>query len=47
MHGFKVLILKNTDLSAVGMDRFFLFSFAALTISAATRLFRRSITEAK
>ncbi len=43
VHGFKALILKNTDLGAVGFDLIFLFGFAALTLGAATVLFRRTL----
>jgi ABC-2 type transport system permease protein len=43
VHGFKQLVLKNTGLMAVSFDLFFLFGFTALTLGAATLLFRRTL----
>ena len=43
VHGFKQLILKNTDLPAISHDLLFLTVFTAIAMTAATRLFRRSL----
>lgn len=43
VHGFKELILKNTGLLAVAPDMGFLAGFTALTMAAATLLFRRTL----
>jgi ABC-2 type transport system permease protein len=43
VHGFKQLVLKNTDLMAVSVDLAFLFGFTVLAMSAATVLFRRTL----
>jgi ABC-2 type transport system permease protein len=43
VHGFKELLLKNTGLGAIGFDLAFLGVFAALTMVAATLLFRRTL----
>jgi len=43
VHGFKQLILKNTDLSAINNDLLFLFGFTAVAMAAATLLFRRTL----
>ena len=43
VHGFKQLVLKNTGLMAVSGDLLFLFIFAALAMTAATLLFRRTL----
>jgi len=43
VHGFKQLVLKNTGLMAVSGDLLFLFGFAALAMTAATLLFRRTL----
>jgi ABC-2 type transport system permease protein len=41
--GFKQLILKNTDLAAIGGDLAYLALFTVLSISIATLLFRRTL----
>jgi ABC-2 type transport system permease protein len=41
--GFKSLVLKNTGLSAISGDIFFLAMFTLLAMGAATRLFRRTL----
>lgn len=43
VHGFKTLILKNTDLAAINFDLLFLLGFAGITMAAATLLFRRTL----
>ncbi|HLP25948.1 MAG TPA: hypothetical protein VK477_09740 [Acidobacteriota bacterium] len=43
VHGFKALILKNTDLGAISFDLFFLFTFAAVAMGIATPLSRRTL----
>jgi ABC-2 type transport system permease protein len=43
VHGFKQLVLKNTGLMAISGDLAFLFIFTVLAMSAATRLFRRTL----
>jgi ABC-2 type transport system permease protein len=43
VHGFKQLVLKNTGLGAIGYDLLFLVAFTALTMGAATLLFRRTL----
>jgi ABC-2 type transport system permease protein len=43
VHGFKQLVLKNTDLLAVSGDLAFLFIFSALSMALATLLFRRTL----
>jgi ABC-2 type transport system permease protein len=43
VHGFKELILKNTGLGAISFDLVYLVGFAALTMAAATLLFRRTL----
>jgi ABC-2 type transport system permease protein len=43
VHGFKVLVLKNTGLLAAWADLAFLFGFTVLAMSAATLLFRRTL----
>jgi ABC-2 type transport system permease protein len=43
VHGFKELLLKNTGLGAISFDLLFLSGFAALTMFAATLLFRRTL----
>jgi len=43
VHGFKELVLKNTGLMAISFDLAFLFGFTALTLGAATLLFRRTL----
>jgi ABC-2 type transport system permease protein len=41
--GFKSLVLKNTGLSAISGDMFFLAVFALLAMAAATCLFKRTL----
>ena len=43
VHGFKALILKNTDLLAIAPDIGFLLGFTVITMGAATLLFRRTL----
>ena len=43
VHGFKELVLKNTGLSAISGDLAFLFAFTAITLFAATLLFKRTL----
>lgn len=43
VHGFKSLVLKNTNLLAVSHDLAFLFGFTVLAMAAATLLFRRTL----
>ncbi len=43
VHGFKELILKNTGLAAIGTDVTFLLGCAALMMTSATLLFRRTL----
>ncbi len=43
VHAFKSLLLKNTGLGAIGFDLAFLLAFSALTMTAATLLFRRTL----
>ena len=43
VHGFKELVLKNTGLMAIRFDLGFLLVFTALTMIAATLLFRRTL----
>jgi ABC-2 type transport system permease protein len=43
VHGFKELVLKNTDLMAIRFDLFFLTGFTVLTLGLATLLFRRTL----
>jgi ABC-2 type transport system permease protein len=43
VHGFKELILKNTGLLAIRTDLAFLICFTAMTLGAATLLFRRTL----
>jgi len=43
VHGFKQLVLKNTGLMAISGDLLFLVIFTALTMTAATLLFRRTL----
>jgi len=43
VHGFKELVLKNTGLMAISHDLAFLVCFTALTMGAATLLFRRTL----
>jgi ABC-2 type transport system permease protein len=41
--GFKQLILKNTGLMAISGDILYLLAFALIAVTAATRLFRRTL----
>ncbi len=43
VHGFKELVLKNTDLLAIRYDLAFLVGFTVLMMGAATLLFRRTL----
>jgi ABC-2 type transport system permease protein len=43
VHGFKELILKNTGLAAIGADLTFLLGCAAVMMTSATLLFRRTL----
>ena len=43
VHAFKSLLLKNTGLAAIGYDLLFLVAFSAVTMAAATMLFRRTL----
>jgi ABC-2 type transport system permease protein len=43
VHGFKNLVLKNTGLMAIAPDLLFLLIFSALSMGAATLLFRRTL----
>ena len=43
VHGFKNLVLKNTDLMAISTDIAFLLGFTILAMTLATLLFRRTL----
>jgi ABC-2 type transport system permease protein len=43
VHGFKQLILKNTGLEAIGADLAYLALFTLISVTAATRLFKRTL----
>lgn len=43
VHGFKSLLLKNTDLSAISGDIIYLTVFTFIMMSAATLIFRRTL----
>ena len=43
VHAFKSLLLKNTGFEAIGFDLLFLVVFSAVTMTAATLLFRRTL----
>jgi ABC-2 type transport system permease protein len=43
VHAFKCLLLKDTGFGAIGFDLAFLLAFSAITMAAATRLFRRTL----
>jgi ABC-2 type transport system permease protein len=43
VHAFKSLLLKNTGFQAIGFDLAYLLVFSAITMTAATRLFRRTL----
>jgi ABC-2 type transport system permease protein len=43
VHAFKSLLLKNTGFGAISTDLLFLVGFSVVAMSAATRLFRRTL----
>jgi len=43
VHAFKCLLLKDTGFGAIGFDLAFLLAFSAITMAAATSLFRRTL----
>lgn len=43
VHALKCLLLKDTGFGAIGFDLLFLMAFSAITMTAATRLFRRTL----
>ena len=43
VHAFKNLLLKNTGFGAIGGDLLFLSAFSVIALSAATRLFKRTL----
>ena len=43
VHAFKSLLLKNTGFEAIGYDLAFLFVFSVVAMTAATRLFKRTL----
>jgi len=43
VHAFKSLLLKNTGFEAISFDLVFLVAFSAITMGAATLLFRRTL----
>jgi len=43
VHAFKSLLLKNTGLGAVSFDIFYLVTFSAVCMTAATLLFKRTL----
>jgi ABC-2 type transport system permease protein len=43
VHAFKILLLKNAPLQAIGFDLAFLFGFAILALGLATALFKRTL----
>jgi ABC-2 type transport system permease protein len=43
VHAFKCLLLKNTGLGAIAGDLIYLVIFSAITTTAATMLFRRTL----
>jgi ABC-2 type transport system permease protein len=43
VHAFKNLLLKNTGFDAIGYDLAFLLLFSVIAMSAATKLFKRSL----
>ncbi len=44
VHALKSLLLKNTGFAAISFDLVYLIAFAALTMIAATLLFRRTLS---
>jgi ABC-2 type transport system permease protein len=43
VHAFKCLLLKNTALDAIAADLGFLLIFSVVAMTAATRLFKRTL----
>jgi ABC-type multidrug transport system permease subunit len=43
VHAFKCLLLKNTGFEAIGYDMGFLCTFSVIAMTAATRLFKRTL----
>ena len=43
VHGFKQLLLKNTDFSAISFDLLYLTTFTIIAMATATLLFRRTL----
>jgi ABC-2 type transport system permease protein len=43
VHAFKSLLLKNTGFDAISADIFYLVAFSAVTMTAATALFKRTL----
>jgi len=43
VHAFKSLLLKNTGFAAIGGDLMYLLVFSAIAMTAATRLFKRTL----
>jgi ABC-2 type transport system permease protein len=43
VHGFKILLLKNAGIEAIGFDLLFLLGFTALALGLATLLFKRTL----
>jgi ABC-2 type transport system permease protein len=43
VHAFKNLLLKNTGLEAITGDLVYLLAFSAVTMTAATMLFKRTL----
>jgi ABC-2 type transport system permease protein len=43
VHAFKSLLLKNTGFDAISADIFYLVVFSAVTMTAATALFKRTL----
>jgi ABC-2 type transport system permease protein len=43
VHAFKCLLLKNTGLDAILADLGFLLAFSVVAMTAATRLFKRTL----
>jgi ABC-2 type transport system permease protein len=43
VHGFKQLLLKNTDITSISFDLLFLTAFTVVSMATATLLFRRTL----
>ena len=43
VHAFKSLLLKNTGFEAIGYDLGFLLIFSVVAMTAATKLFKRTL----